>query len=161
LGEEFQVNTYTTSRQAYPQVAVDAVGNFVVVWQSAEQDGYEWGIFGQRYDAAGDPTDGEFRINTHTTYSQLHPAVAADAQGNFVVVWSSGAYFSSVFGQRYNASGNPIGAEFRVNAYTTDFAWRPDVAADASADAIARLGSHWARSSKSTHTRPIISSFPR
>ncbi len=32
LGNEFQVNTYTTSGQKYPSVATDSSGNFVVVW---------------------------------------------------------------------------------------------------------------------------------
>jgi hypothetical protein len=36
LGTEFQVNTYTTGRQAYPAVAADA-GNFVVVWEDGDQ----------------------------------------------------------------------------------------------------------------------------
>jgi hypothetical protein len=34
VGAEFQVNTYTTSSQTYPAVAVDADGAFIVAWQS-------------------------------------------------------------------------------------------------------------------------------
>lgn len=42
---EFQVNTYTTDRQQYPEVAMDADGDFVVVWESrgsvgSDADGY-------------------------------------------------------------------------------------------------------------------------
>ncbi len=33
-GAEFQVNTYTTDQQEDPAVAVDADGDFVVVWHS-------------------------------------------------------------------------------------------------------------------------------
>jgi uncharacterized membrane protein len=31
----------------------------------------------------------EFQVNTYTTDHQTSPAVAADAAGNFVVVWES------------------------------------------------------------------------
>jgi hypothetical protein len=34
LGPEIVVNTYTSGAQRSPSVAVDANGNFVVVWQS-------------------------------------------------------------------------------------------------------------------------------
>jgi hypothetical protein len=89
-GTEFQVNTYTTSNQSVPAVAVDAGGNFVVVWHGYHQeDGSSFGIFGQRYDAAGAPRGGEFRINTYTTNGQIFPGVAMDAGSNFVVVWTS------------------------------------------------------------------------
>jgi hypothetical protein len=137
-GTEFRVNTYTTSAQNVPAVAIDAAGNFVVAWQSdGGQDGAFYGVFGQRYDAAGAPRGGEFRVNTYTTSSQAGPAVAADPHGNFIVVWESlsqapdAPSSSGVFGQRYDASGARLGGEFRVNTYTTDNQFRPAVAADA------------------------------
>ena len=49
LGPEFRVNTYTTSFQRYPSVAAAGSGDFVVVWQSLDQDGSGEGIFGERY----------------------------------------------------------------------------------------------------------------
>ena len=49
LGPAFRVNTYTTVSQAYPSVAADSVGKFVVVWNSSTQDGSFEGLFGQRY----------------------------------------------------------------------------------------------------------------
>ena len=49
LGPEFRVNTYTTGSQAFPAVASDSSGNFVVVWRSNTQDGSNSGVFGQRY----------------------------------------------------------------------------------------------------------------
>jgi len=67
------------------------------------------------------PVGPEFQVNTYTTSAQTQPSVAADANGNFVVVWHSlhqeGQY--SVFAQRFEASGRPRGSEFRVNTYTT------------------------------------------
>ncbi len=39
LATEFQVNTYTSERQAYAEWRMDNDGDFVVVWQSYYQDG--------------------------------------------------------------------------------------------------------------------------
>jgi len=133
-GADFQVNTYTTNAQYAPSVAADAVGNFVVVWDSLSQDGSGYGVFGQRFNASGIRVGGEFRVNAYTTLNQRDPAVAADTSGNFVVVWTSardadGTY--AVFGQRFNSSGAPQGPEFQVNSYTTGNQSFPAVASDA------------------------------
>jgi hypothetical protein len=134
LSGEFQVNTYTTNNQLFPTVASDAAGNFVVVWESNGQDGSSVGVFGRRFNAAGNPTTADFQVNTYTGGVQAEPEVALDGSGNFVVVWES--YFqdgtiSSIFGQRFNAAGDRVGTEFLVNTYTADGQYRPDVAADA------------------------------
>jgi len=104
LGGEFRVNTYTPSDQSQPAVAVDAAGGFVVAWQSAGQDGQYYGVFGQRFDAAGTPRGAEFRVNATTTNSQMFSSAAADAGGNFVVAWRSSLQDGSgegVFAQRF------------------------------------------------------------
>ena len=111
LGTEFRVNTYTTSQQWYPSVAVDASGSFVVVWSSVGQDGSSSGVFGQRYVSSGAPLGAEFRVNTHTTSDQRFPSVAADSAGNFVVVWQSYNQDGSgdgVLGQRHDSSVRPL-----------------------------------------------------
>lgn len=63
--------------------------------------------------------NGEFQVNTYTTTDQGGPAVAADAAGNFVVVWKScfdqDGDLCGVFGQRYSRTGTVVGTEFRVN----------------------------------------------
>ena len=46
--QEFRVNTYTTGGQSRPSAAMDAGGNFVIVWQSYGQDGSNLGNFGRR-----------------------------------------------------------------------------------------------------------------
>ena len=88
LGEEFQVNTYTTAEQVFPSVASDANFNFVVTWSGVGLTRTPTGIFGQRYDSSGNPLGGEFQINTYTTGNQSYGSVASDANGNFVVTWS-------------------------------------------------------------------------
>ena len=86
-GGEFLVNTYTTDDQRFASVAMDASGNFVVVWESGGQDGSGFGAYAQRYNAQGQPQGGESRVNTNTASQQWYPSVAMDASGSFVVVW--------------------------------------------------------------------------
>ena len=138
-GPEFRVNTATTSFQAYPSVAVDPDGDVTVVWQSFGQDGGHFGVYGQRYAATGEPRGGEFRVNTTTQGSQGGPAVAVDADGDLVVVWSSEAQDGSgygVYGQRYDAAGAARGGEFQVNTTTEGVQAFPSVAVDADGDAV-------------------------
>ena len=137
LGPEFQVNTYTAGNQRYPSIAADALGNFVVVWTSDLEDGSGLGIFGQRYASSGVTLGPELRVNSYTTGDQQRPALASDGVGNFVVVWSSSGEDGSstgVFGQRYAVSGAALGPEFRVNSYTTDNQDVPRVASTPSGD---------------------------
>jgi hypothetical protein len=145
LSAEFRVNTYTTDEQRIPSVASDSAGNFVVVWESVLQDGAEGGIFGRRFAASGAPLGPEFRVNTYTTDAQDRAVVTRDPSGNFVVVWISHTQDGSVrgiFGQRFAASGAPLGPEFRVNTYTTNHQRSPDVASDASGNFVVVWGSY-------------------
>ena len=123
LADQFQVNTYTTGFQMFPYADVDDDGNFVVVWQDFAQEG-DRGLYGQRFAAGGSPLGGEFQVNTYTTGNQRRHSVAMTPDGDFVVVWhsdgSSGSdnWASSVLGQRFAATGLPVGSEFQVNSYT-------------------------------------------
>jgi len=139
-GAQFQVNTYTTGYQDYPSVAMDGLGNFVVVWRSAGSGGSDTStssIQGQRFNATGATVGSEFQVNAYTTSFQYEPNVAVAGAGNFVVVWTS-AYssgsdtsFGTIQGQRYDAAGAPAGAQFQVNTYTPYFQQQPGVAVDA------------------------------
>ena len=133
LGGEFQVNTQEQGSQAYPSVASDASGNFVVVWASFDLTDY--GIVGQRYDSEGNRLGGAFQVSTYPRSFQQRPSVASDAVGDFAVVWNSFGQDGSgwgVFGQRYDSDGNPLGGEFQVNTYTANDQLGYSVASDAS-----------------------------
>ncbi len=136
-GPEVRVNTFTTGDQTAPGIAMDALGNFVVTWQSNLQDGSNTGIYAQRYNVSGLPQGAEFRVNSFTTNFQSRPSVASSATGAFVVTWSSLGQDGDLYGiyaQRYNASGVAQGAEFRVNTYITSIQTNPRVAMDYSGD---------------------------
>lgn len=138
-GGEFLVNSTTTSLQIRPAVAIDADGDFAVVWQSYQDGGTIGldGIYLQRFNAAGVAQGVETRVNTFTTQMQINPAVAMDDSGDFVVAWQSytqdgGGY--GVYAQRYNSAGAAQGGEFRVNQTTINDQAEPSVALDATGD---------------------------
>ena len=133
VGEEFAVNTFTTDAQTLPEVAMDANGDFVIVWMSNNQDGSNTGMFGRRFGSDGVPSGGEFQVNTYTTSSQYYGSVAMDPEGNFVVSWKSNGqdgYWHGVFARRYDSTGIPLGGEFQVNTYTMYGQEDPVVAMD-------------------------------
>ena len=151
VGPQFQVNVWTTGSQYRPSVGRDGAGNFVVVWSgvgSAGSDTDAGSIQARRYDGAGNALGGEFQVNTWTTGTQTHPAVACDAAGSFVVAWSSvGSAGSdtdanSIQARRYDTAGTPLGAEFQVNVYTTGYQSRAAVASHGGTGFVVVWSSH-------------------
>ena len=137
VGDEFLVNTITANDQIFSAVAMDADGDFVVTWQSFSQDGSGWGIYAQRYSAGGVAIGSELRVNTTTADWQNLPAVAMDADGDFVIAWQSSGQDGSgygVYAQRFTAAGVAVGSEFRVNSTTAGNQRNATVAMDASGD---------------------------
>ncbi len=74
---------------------------------------------------------GETRVNVSTTDIQStatnsrnsHDAVGVDANGNYVIVWTShpsGPNGTGVYGQRFNSRGLPQGGEFQINQVAAD-----------------------------------------
>jgi hypothetical protein len=127
---ELLVNTTTTSSQftssesrgSTHAVAVARDGSHVVVWSSLNQDGSGWGVYGQRFDAAGNAIGSEFLINQSTTNHQKNATVAMNGRGDFVVAWTSvnqDGSGSGVYARRYDAAGTALGNEFLVNTTTT------------------------------------------
>ena len=130
VGNEFSVNTFTTGDQDMPRVAMETTGEFVVVWESAGQDGSGKGVYGQRFLANGNLAGTEFRVNTYTTGDQDTPDVSYS--GGFVVVWASDGQDGSglgIYGQRYDATGSTVGSELHVSISTVGHQSAPVVVA--------------------------------
>ncbi len=163
-GSEFLVNTYTTNFQASPTVDMNVNGDFVISWQSKDQDGSDYEVYAQRYNSNGvgqipswcsgaptcNATTGEFPVNTFTGLAQKNPSVSMDNTGNFIIAWQSyqeSAY--TIFAQRYNSSGDliipspcafptcdPLTGEFIVNTTTTDSQASPSIIMDSTGNFI-------------------------
>ncbi|MEM7152893.1 MAG: hypothetical protein AAF799_08620 [Myxococcota bacterium] len=89
FGPEFPVNTTTAGAQNNPAVALNPDGDFIIVWQTAD-DGLLTGVFGQRFDQLGLPASGEFLVNPTIDGLQEDPDVAVSAVDDIVAVWSQG-----------------------------------------------------------------------
>lgn len=137
VGNEFQVNDYTTGMQQHPEVAADSVGHLVVVWQSAGSagsDSLRSSLQARRLTSGGAFLGDEFQVNTYTTGDQALAAVGMDTVGGFVVVWNSeGSGGSdtdgrSIQGRRFAAGGYPLGDDFQINTSTLKEQKTPAVA---------------------------------
>ena len=126
VGDDFQVNTFTTGLQYGASVIPDGDG-FVVVWSSDGSPGTDAddvSVQARRFDATATPAAVQFQVNTYTTNRQNYASVGPDGAGGFVVVWTSAGgvgtdtALTSIQGQRFDANG-PVGAEFQVNGFTT------------------------------------------
>lgn len=53
FGAETIANTTTTSNQTRPAVAQAENGDFIVAWESEDQDGDDYGVYCQVFDSAG------------------------------------------------------------------------------------------------------------
>ncbi|HSH93924.1 MAG TPA: hypothetical protein VK968_07245, partial [Roseimicrobium sp.] len=136
-GQEFQANSFTTSDQANAAVAMDLAGNFVVTWESTNQDGNGYGIYAQRYTADGEALGSEFQVNTYTSNNQFGADVAMDGDGDFVITWQSSGQDGSSYGvyaRHYGSDGQALDSEFRVNTSTSSFQRFPAVAMDGDGD---------------------------
>ena len=141
-GSAFLVNTTTAGDQSAPAVAMSKYGDFVVTWASYNQDASNtWGIYAQRYTAAGVLQGSEFKVNTTTAGDQVTPAVGIDSNGNILIAWSSfgqdAASTWGIYAQRYNASGVVQGSEFRVNTTTAGDQINPVIAMNSNPSATA------------------------
>ncbi|WP_428944979.1 Ig-like domain-containing protein [Pantoea sp. FN060301] len=117
VGAEFTVNSTTAGDQLTPQVAALADGGFQVVW-STDSGGHIKGQgYTYSYDSAGNVNgvvaDGaEYSVNTGTMTNQTGPAIAALADGGYMVVWQANVDNKWViYGREYDASGVPVTAE--------------------------------------------------
>jgi len=130
LRSETQVNTHTGSSQRFADVQAIDDGGFLIAWSSDLQDGSGSGIYAQRYADNGEPVGGEFQVNTYTNSGQTNPNIASLKDGGFIVAWDSYGQDGSrngIFAQRYADNGEPVGGEFQVNTYTSEYQGEPKV----------------------------------
>ena len=120
LGPEIAVNSTTDGWQGAADVCALAGGGFVIAWQSDQLDVTD--VFAQRFDALGQRVGGEFLVNATTPWYQTSPALAGLADGGFVAAWASmvdGGVGSGILLQRFDATGQRVGAEHTVNTFVT------------------------------------------
>ena len=129
LTTELQLNGFTTSAQALPDVGVGPDDGFVVTWSSYGSGGDDvegLSIQARHFDATLAPVAGEFQVNAVTTGNQAYPSLSVDVSGDFVVAWEDGLYGGGadgsgpgIFARRFAPDATPVGDEYQVNTYTS------------------------------------------
>lgn len=131
IGGEFRVNSYTDDQQRFPCIAMNYNGTFIVVWESANTpEQGDKAICGQLYDSNGVEFGAEFFINTESSVCR-YPDVAADANGNFAVVWMEDKSRNSIIARLFDPNGTPRTDTFKVNTIRFSSVTRPSITMDA------------------------------
>jgi hypothetical protein len=121
-GSEFLVNSTTEGEQfPYPEIAMDANGNFVICW--IRDDGYGESLYAKRFAANGVVLNNEFRVDTLEHYF-VYGTVSMSDSGAFVIVlsdWASSSSNEGIFARLYNSSGIAQGNEFKINSSSIRF----------------------------------------
>lgn len=134
IGPIDPANQFTTSAQRRAEAAMGQTGRYVVAWQSASQDGSDWGIFARCFSLDGSDGD-EFLVNQTTQGAQARPRMAMASDGRFAVIWQDNTGLSSFSYQRvmarlYGADCEPLSNELQVNDFDQGIQDLPDVGVD-------------------------------
>jgi hypothetical protein len=108
LSGEIDVNATTAGLQSRPRVASAASGDFLIAWESWNQDAGGAGVFARLFNFLEQPAAVEFRVNTFSPGSQLRPALAASPAGRLLAAWESAGQdgdASGIFAQAYTLPG--------------------------------------------------------
>ncbi len=115
-GGEFRVNPETTNHQFAPTVAVGADGGFAIAWASNAQSGPGIDLRARRYAPDGSALGTSFRINSSGRDVGPRMAIALDAAGDLLAVWTEtipaivgSRKISSLVYQRFGPGGTPVG----------------------------------------------------
>jgi len=101
----------------FPDVAMNAAGDFVVVWADFQA------VRGRRFAADGQPFGDDFPIQPGTMVGPDSPRVTSDSAGNFLATWHEkppAASSYDIYGRFYSMNGNTASDAFLVNELTAD-----------------------------------------
>ena len=123
-----RVNSYTSDNQEMARVIRLVDGGYVIAWRSKDQDGFNWGIYAQKFDANARPVGTEKRLNDYTFEGQWHSALLPHPDGGFVAGWDSwnvdGSHTGVVL-RRFDATLTPLTDEIIVNQVKEDAQGNP------------------------------------
>lgn len=130
-GSEMRINTTTAHSQQNPAIAMDANGNYVVVWESYINTTNGYDIYFQRYNSSGVAQGSETIVNTTTADNQQSPKIAMADNGKFTIVWQSynqDGEGHGIYAAMFNTDGTTALAEFLVNTTITGEQRQPSIA---------------------------------
>jgi len=118
----------------YPQIKMDASGNALAVWQ--QDNGTHTNIVSNRY-TVGSGWGTAMLIETDDAGNAVYPQVAMDANGNAFAIWrQSDGTINNIWSNRYSV-GSGWGTATLVETDAGNTYDRPQIAMDASGNALA------------------------
>lgn len=149
-GGDTQVNTDPQLEQAQAAAAVNAAGNYVVVWSTTTTGNVvNRDILGRRFRPNGTPLGAVFKVSADDPAAPVPaqdtaPAIATTPDGGFVVVWirvvppgsNTPGGLPEVYMRRYNSSGVAPKAPLKISTGLAS-GDRPDVCVDSSNQVVA------------------------
>jgi hypothetical protein len=100
-----------TNRQYAGGVAVDSIGNAIIIWEDDRNGATNNSVYAQKLDSNGNPqwgsTDKLVNQNIDSA-NQGYPAIVVDSNDNSIVTWSDerhGATNKSIYTQKLDSSG--------------------------------------------------------
>ena len=150
VSNEFLINQFTSYNQRTPAVAALKNGGFVVAWVSEQERNLaavssasnsiavensmapSVDIYARLYASNGAPASAEFLVNTDANPC-ANPAVAAAADGSFMVAWDAHDMVNvnnglDVYARTFSSTGAG-GAVLRVNSYLPGHQYVPRISA--------------------------------
>jgi len=127
----FLVNETVANEQTSAVATRTNTGQWVVSWESMNQDGYNKGIYTRGIGSDGELVGSEQQVNIHTYGEQLSPAIAPLADGRYLVAWDSAGQFgsnSSVLSRTWPEEGPSPYGEILVSADLDNDATGPGAA---------------------------------
>jgi hypothetical protein len=122
----------TTTRFAdFPDVALDALGNFVVIWQSGPSSDGPFVLGARLFNRDGVPQGGEAVVDPEFPsqyFPQVPPSVALSDAGTFLVAWGSDsvlspeAFHPGIQGRTYAVQRDDDRCVFRDGTFLCDTA---------------------------------------
>lgn len=129
----FSYGTLSYNQTGNPEIAADGEGNFIIAWEGYDADAE--GVWARKLVGSGQVNGAQFRVNEHTHEYQGDGGqldVAADEDGNFVLVWQDDNLVSPPYGgivfRRFDKAKNPLGQQTQADpsGYDPHVAQLPD-----------------------------------
>ncbi len=120
-----------TSSQNRPRFVMNRFGYMIACWEDSRAGNSD--IYAQIINNKGYFVKKNFKVNDDTgSAGQFRPDVAMDPLGHFMIVWEDErSVHTDIYAQLFEANGNPIGKNFRVNDDATrNLQQEPAIAVD-------------------------------
>ncbi|MDZ7319337.1 MAG: gliding motility-associated C-terminal domain-containing protein [candidate division KSB1 bacterium] len=119
VGGNFEVDdpALRQGQVAYPEISLNhATGEFVVVWDDFHH-GNQQDVYAQRFSRNGQKLGAAIKVNSSTR--ARFAGVSMNNAGDWAVVWQDNRRgIEDIYGQRFDAAGNRIGLDFKINDQT-------------------------------------------